>query len=112
MMHPDDDNGDVLRRMEKNGDDLNQLRDIDFTVVFRQQDEAERFAEHFREQGYKVSVAGDGPVAESPWDVVVIKHMTPTYEEIGDFETALQEVADTLGGHNDGWGCFNQPKLM
>ena len=34
--------------------------------------------------------------------------MTPSHQEIGDFEAALQELANTLGGHNDGWGCITQ----
>jgi hypothetical protein len=30
-------------------------------------------------------------------------------QEISDFESVLQGVAETLGGHNDGWGCFSEP---
>ena len=33
MEFPDDENGDVLRRMAANGDDLTRPRNIDFTVV-------------------------------------------------------------------------------
>jgi hypothetical protein len=50
MIHPDDDNGDVLRRLEAKGDNLTRPRNIDFTVVFREENAAERFAEHFRAQ--------------------------------------------------------------
>jgi hypothetical protein len=112
VIHPDDDNGDVLRRMEAKGDDLRQARDIDFTVVFPEEGLAAQFAEHFRGQGYNVSINGDGPAADFPWDVLVVKHMPPDYEEIRNFETALQEVADTLGGRNDGWGCFTLSRLV
>ena len=108
MIHPNDDNGDVLRRMEAKGDSLSRPRNIDFTVVFREKDGAERFAEHFRAQGYKVSIERAGTREEFPWDVLVVKHMTPSHQEIGDFEASLQELADTLGGHNDGWGCITQ----
>jgi len=108
MIHPNDDNGDVLRRMEAKGDSLTLPRDIDFTVVFRDEVGAERFAEHFRSQGYKVSVELAGTREEFPWEVVVVKHMTPSHQGIGDFETSLQELAEQLGGHNDGWGCITQ----
>jgi hypothetical protein len=108
MIHPNDDNGDVLRRLEAKGDNLNRPRNIDFTVVFREENAAERFAEHFRAQGYAVSVDGTGTATEFPWDVVVVKHMTPSHQEIGNLETCLQEVADTLDGLNDGWGCITQ----
>jgi hypothetical protein len=105
--YPDDDNGDVLRRLQATGDDLTVPRNIDFIVAFPDEDAAERFAMHFREQGYKVSVEFAETVKELPWDVVVVKHMQPSHQEIGDFENALQRVAETLGGRNDGWGCFS-----
>jgi len=108
MIHPNDENGDVLRRMEAKGDSLTRPRDIDFTVVFREEDGAERFAEHFRAQGHRVSVERAGTREEFPWDVVVVNHMKPSHQGIGEFEASLQEVADTLGGHNDGWGCITQ----
>lgn len=104
--YPHDDNGDALRRMEAQGEDLSRSRDIDFTVVFPEADAAERFAEHFRNEGYAVSVEFAETVRECPGDVVVVRHMTPTHQSIGDFEEILQGVANTLGGRNDGWGCF------
>jgi Regulator of ribonuclease activity B len=109
MIYPDDDNGDVLRRLEAAGDNLTLPRNVDFTVVFPEESAAERFAEHFREQGYAASVEFAETVKELPWDVVVVTYMTPSHQEIGDFETTLQKVADTLGGRNDGWGCFSEP---
>jgi hypothetical protein len=46
---------------------------------------------------------------EWPWDVVVVKHMVPSHEEIGSFEGMLESVANPLGGRNDGWGCLSDP---
>ena len=34
MIYPSDANGDVLRRLEAQGNDLSKPRNIDFTVVF------------------------------------------------------------------------------
>jgi len=56
MIHPNDANADVLRRMEARGDDLTKPRNIDFTVVFPDGNSAERFAQHFRALGHQVSV--------------------------------------------------------
>jgi hypothetical protein len=109
MIYPEDDNGDVLRRMEEQGDDLTKARNIDFSVVFPVESGAERFAEHFRAQGFTASVYFAEEMKEFPWNVNVVKHMTPSHREIGEFENSLQEVSDTLGGHNDGWGCFSEP---
>jgi len=112
MTHPDDENGDVLRRLEAQGDDLTCSRDIDFTVVFPHQGSAEQFAKHFRTLGHAVSIKFSEVAAGFPWDVVVVKKMTPSHKEIGDFENTLHNVAESLGGRNDGWGCFSVPSAQ
>jgi hypothetical protein len=93
--------------MEANGDDLTRPRDIDFVVVFPDEEAANSFATHFRKLEYNVSVEFEGTVKELPWDVVVVKHMTPTHREISDFEDELEVLATPLGGRNDGWGCIS-----
>jgi len=109
MICPQDDNSDVLRRLEEQGDDLTKARNVDFSVVFPVEDAAERFAEQFRAKGFTASVYFAEEMKEFSWNVNVVKHMTPSLREICDFETALQEAAAMLGGHNDGWGCFSEP---
>jgi Regulator of ribonuclease activity B len=44
MVYPDDANGDALRRMAAQGDDLTRPRNVDFTVVFVDESSAEQFA--------------------------------------------------------------------
>lgn len=109
MTYPNDGNGDALRRMQAQGDDLTRARNIDFTVAFADASSAEQFAEHFRTLGYGVSVEVTEPDQDFPWDVIVVQHMVPSYDGITDFEKLLQSVADGWGGHNDGWGCFSEP---
>jgi len=106
MEFPDDENGDVLRRMAANGDDLSLPRNIDFTVVFPNESTAQQFAKHFHELGYATSVELTATAESFPWDVVIVKHMVPSHREIGSFENELQTVAGPVGGHNDGWGCL------
>ncbi len=106
---PHDDNEDVLRRLQKNGDDLAKPRDVDFTVVFAIEEAAQEFAEYFVNHGYKVSISNSGCLADLPCDVVVTKHMVPSHSGITQFEEELQKIAEGLGGRNDGWGCFSQP---
>jgi hypothetical protein len=109
MIYPNDDNGDVLRRMEAQGDDLTRPRNIDFTVAFADASSAEQFAEHFRALGHEVSVELTETNQDFPWDVVVVQHMVPSHDGITNFENLLQSVADGWGGHNDGWGCLSEP---
>ncbi|MEG9439009.1 ribonuclease E inhibitor RraB [Edaphobacter sp. HDX4] len=109
MIHPHDENGDALRRLEAEGDDISRARDIDFTVVFSTDLTAEEFAENFRKAGYPVTIRFTQTKESHPWDVVVVKNMIPSQAGISDFERELQDVADTMGGYNDGWGCFSEP---
>ncbi len=106
---PDDENGDVLRRMQRNGDDFTRPRDIDFSVVFPSELAAEEFAEGFRRSGFKVSVKQWEAERELPWDVTVTQYMLPTHAGVTEMEETLEHSAVALGGQNDGWGCFAQP---
>jgi hypothetical protein len=108
-IYPEDENGDALRNMEAHGDDLTKPRNIDFTVIFADARSAEQFAEYFHDLGHKISVEETKTKPDFPWDVIVVKHMVPTYEGVADFEDILQSIADRWGGHNDGWGCFSEP---
>ena len=109
MIHPNDDTGDALRRLEADGDDLTRPRDIDFSVVFPNEFSAHRFADQFRERGHEVSVSFWEAKDGLPWEVTVVTNMTPSHAAITAFENVLQETADPLGGQNDGWGCFAEP---
>jgi len=105
---PDDENGDVLRRMQGNGDSLAKPRNIDFTVAFPDEPSAEQFGAKIRHLGYEPSVNLTNSNPELPWDVVVVKYMLPSHEGITQFELELENIASRFGGSNDGWGCFNQ----
>lgn len=105
MKYPDDANGDVLRRMEEAGDDLTRPRGVEFTVIFPNENAAKQFADHVSALGYAASAELTETVADFPWDVIVVKQMVPSHEEIDAVEDSLQQVADIFGGRNDGWGC-------
>ena len=108
MDFPDDVNGDVLRRLQSQGDDLSQPRDIDFIVVFSEERAAQDFAARVRQSGYKAVVERTDTAEELPWDARVIRNMVPTHEAITGFEKELEEIAFPHGGRNDGWGCLSQ----
>jgi hypothetical protein len=101
-------NSDALERIKANGDDLTRPRDVNFTVVFPNESTAQKFAQHFRGLGHQASVEFSRTVDELPWDVVVVKHMALSQEDIERFEDTLQGIASGLSGRNDGWGCFSE----
>jgi hypothetical protein len=104
--YPNDENGNVLRGMHEDGDDMSQPRDIDFTVVLPSSDAVQEFGNYFYSRGLAVKAKKSDMVAELPWDVVVTVNMLPTYEDIKIFEEKLEKVAVPLGGRSDGWSCF------
>ena len=108
LTFPDDENGAVLRRVQANGDDLSKVRGIDFTVVLPSEENAKEFLRHFSDLGYTTLLENTSCVEDLPWDVVVVKEMAPTHSAITSFEIELDAIAKTLGGRNDGWGCFKQ----
>ena len=79
IIYPSDANGDALRRMAENGDDLSKSRNVDFSVVFADRKSAERFAEHFRGLGNEVVLESTKTDRDGfPWDVTVVQHMVPS----------------------------------
>jgi|SRR5215469_3326166 len=95
--------------MEEAGRDLTRPRNIDFMVVFPNENAAEQFAGQVRALGYTVSVKFTEADKECPWDVVIVKNMVPTHEGITAFENFLEQTASSLGGRNDGWGTLSEP---
>jgi len=105
---PDDENGDVLRRMQESGDDLTIAREIDFSVVFPSEDAAIAFAVHLLRNGQKVSLAEPKTDDDLPWEVTVHPRFVPTHAAITAYEELLARDAAEFNGRNDGWGCMQQ----
>lgn len=105
---PDDENGNILWGMAKDGDKLQVPREVNFSVVFPSEQSAMTFAVHLLRNGQKVSCSEyDGKKGFS-WQVEAHPVMAATYENISGYEQLLGDDAKSLGGINDGWGCFSQ----
>lgn len=102
---PDDENGQVLKQMAADGDDLSLPREIDFAVIFPTEEAALEFAVVLLRNGQKVSFSEYEEHEELPWQVLAHPFMEPTYENISGYEALLAEQALAFGGRNDGWGC-------
>jgi hypothetical protein len=100
---PPDENGDVLRRMLKSGDDLTEARMIDFEHVFSSSTSALSFLTSVLNTSDRFTVSWYD--AESCWNVRVSRYMVPTHAAITALESSLHEVAGQYGGRADGWGC-------
>ena len=107
MEYPNDENGDVLRRMAAHGDDLSKPRDVDFEHVLPSRRAAEEMARQARDRGYRAVVRRSGLLSRSRC-VTCTRELTPTHEAITAAEQTLAAIAGGLGGREDGWGCMQQ----
>jgi regulator of ribonuclease activity B len=104
LTFPADLNGDVLRKMQDDGDDLTKARDIEYCFLFESERDAKAFASDVARLALR-AVVGPYP-AESCWDVIVSKNMLPTHEGITATEQLLGDLASDHDGSSDGWGCL------
>jgi hypothetical protein len=102
---PDDENGDVLRRMVARGDDLSRPRIVDFTHVFATEATAGAFFAKAKAEGLFAVVEMTGTAEGLPWDVVIEHALAPSHAAVTTLELRLAAMAESFGGRADGWGC-------
>lgn len=95
----------VLFRLEENGDNLEIPREIDHTVVFKNRKKANDFSKIVEERGFTVGINSSG-IFNKTFDLLVQRIDPPSRLDPITFE--LQELAESLGGSYDGWGCMVQ----
>jgi hypothetical protein len=108
MIFPDDENGDVLRRMQDHGDDLSKPRIVDFCFAFPERKQALEFAAIVDEREYEVCISHYDE--REMWQAIVKHYMVPTHAAITALEVDLSRRAQSAGGEADGWGCMQVDK--
>lgn len=103
-MIPDDENGEVLRRMFDDGDDLTLPREIDFHLVFGEEAQARGFATQAAELP-DLLLSVPEVDEEGIWMVTASRHMPATHAGITALEQQLALVAQAFQGYPDGWSC-------
>jgi regulator of RNase E activity RraB len=101
---PNDADGDALRRVAADGNDLTKPMTIDFTVVVPDEASATSVARAARSAGYETAIDLDEESDESI--CVCTKLMLATYDNVLRAQEELQELAAPYGGEVDGWGTF------
>jgi regulator of RNase E activity RraB len=106
--YPDDSDGDALRRVAADGNDMDSPMLIEFPVVVPTETQAEQFARAARDLGFETDILEHDDDAE--WDVICAVTMTPTYDEIVRIQDNLNRFARPFAGYSDGWGTLgNKP---
>ena len=109
---PDDDDGDVLRSLQKKGVDLNQPRDVDFYCYARDRATADRIIMLLDGMGFTSSVFDDDESESTDERLSVYStiNMMPDYDDLIRTQIELNEVLRPFGTHCDGWGTLVDPK--
>lgn len=101
---PDDETGAVLRAMLDDGDDLTRAREIAFYLVFAEAAQAEAFAAQAATLP-DLQVEEPEIDEEGIWQVVAMRRMPASHAGITALEQMLATLAQSHGGHPDGWSC-------
>ena len=112
--YPSDVDGDVLRMIAEDGNDMTQPMEVDFHVATATEEQAEQIADAAEKLGFEVFVDfDDGEDDEDvedeitePWTCTCRKTMLLQYDAIMAVQAQLDEIARPLGGYADGWGTF------
>jgi len=102
--YPNDSDGDALRRVAADGNDMSAPMPIDFPVVVPDEAQAKAFAAVAAAHAYRVELCP--PEEGLEWDVVCSRDLVPDYAEIVRIQHELTAMALPFGGYGDGWGTF------
>lgn len=110
-LFPEDETGDMLWKMLTEGDDLAKEREIEFSVIFANQDDALKFGHLLLQNNQKLSFCPYQENQEYPWEITAYPEMAATYENVMTYINLLKQSAEPLSGIFDGWYCVTASKL-
>lgn len=109
MTFPDDENGEVLRRMEASNFDFSQPHEVEFFAVFRTRESADLVAREYLEDhraGDKLVNIETRPAEVGGMELELVKRMIITHKAITEFEQRLALRVSKHDGYLDGWGVL------
>jgi len=101
-LFPEDEIGNTLWQMQENGDDLINEREIEFSILFPNQELALKFGQLLLENNQKLSFTPSETYPDLPWEITGYPQMSATYENITSYQTLLVTNAAPLQGQFDG----------
>ena len=105
-LYPDDDNGNVLWQMHTDGDDLTEPHEIEYSLAFKSEEQADQCALYLLKEEQKISIFEDTEGESSEWSITIYVYMEPEHSDIVDLEEWFTKIAEQHGGEYDGWGCM------
>jgi regulator of RNase E activity RraB len=100
--YPDDADGDALRRVAADGNDMSAPMVVDFPVVLPAPTPAKHFAAVAAARGYQVQMWKHDD--DSGWDVICSISMVALHADVVRIQQELTELARPYRGFCDSWG--------
>jgi hypothetical protein len=105
-LFPNDKIGDTLWEFQQAGDDLAQIREVEFSVLFPSQALALQFGQLLLENNQKLSFTPFQENEQFPWEITAYPEMPLNYENISAYQELLETSSAPLQGKFDGFYCL------
>jgi hypothetical protein len=105
-LFPNDKNGDVLWQMQQAGEALEDIREIEFSVLFPSQALALQFGQLLLENNQKLSCTPFQDNETLPWEVTAYPEMALNHENISAYQELLESNCEQFQGKFDGFYCL------
>lgn len=110
-LFPKDNIGDALWTMLQAGDDLAQVREIEFSMLFPTEELALKFGQILLENNQKLSFCAYADDANFPWEITAYPEIAALHDHIAAYQDLLITSGEPLQGKFDGWYCISASKL-
>jgi hypothetical protein len=101
---PNDEDGQVLKMLYKQGVDFNDPQDVEFFIAVPDKQSGEAVLKALSDDGLNCELEQDDETEE--WTCYCLKKMLLNYEEIIDIQKRLDGLSIPYGGQTDGWGVM------
>ena len=99
-------NRSVIENLLENEDKLEKEREIDHWLYFKTEENANLAIKKFEELGYKIlSSKKLEDKSEHKYQVNISRVDNDIYSHVNEIVWELVEIAESLDGYYDGWGC-------
>lgn len=106
-LYPNDPIGDFLWQIHQTGKELDEPKEVEFSVLFPTQALALQFGQLLLENNQKLSFTPfDGDEAY-PWEITAYPEMPLNYENISAYQELLETSSEPLKGKSDGFYCLS-----
>lgn len=106
MSWPEDDDGDVMRRLEASGFDFSSTHEIDFNVDFFEWPPSQDALDRLRPFGV---IELFDPDEHSPGYVLIQLQSKVTYEVVTSVQRRVSNAMAPYGGICESWGVMQPP---